>query len=124
MTMVVVDVDDLKGINNGHGHVVGDEVLRAMADALRASTRESDIVGRLGGDNFVAILPDAGGDGAPLVAERINRGLEGLVRHRKLPSTVTCSIRTMASQEPPSALDDWLVELERRPEAWRQRGVG
>jgi methyl-accepting chemotaxis protein len=56
--VIVVDVDGLKSINDRFGHAQGDEALRAVADAIRASIRESDVVGRVGGDEFVVLAED------------------------------------------------------------------
>jgi diguanylate cyclase (GGDEF)-like protein len=56
--VIVVDVDGLKDINDRFGHAQGDEALRAVADAIRASIRESDVVGRVGGDEFVVLAED------------------------------------------------------------------
>ena len=59
---VIVDVDDFKCVNDTYGHSSGDQVLKAVASALRGTCREEDIVGRLGGDEFVMLL---GGNGSP-----------------------------------------------------------
>jgi diguanylate cyclase (GGDEF)-like protein/PAS domain S-box-containing protein len=56
--VIYVDVDGLKDINNRLGHAQGDEALRAVADVIRASIRESDVVGRVGGDEFVVLVED------------------------------------------------------------------
>jgi diguanylate cyclase (GGDEF)-like protein/PAS domain S-box-containing protein len=56
---VFVDVDHLKAINDHHGHAAGDQALRLVAEALRAACRESDIVGRLSGDEFAIVLAEA-----------------------------------------------------------------
>lgn len=62
---VFVDLDGFKRINDNHGHQVGDEVLRTVAERLRAQTRHDDFVGRLGGDEFFLLLKDADGDRWP-----------------------------------------------------------
>jgi diguanylate cyclase (GGDEF)-like protein len=49
-----MDMDEFKGINDAHGHAAGDDALRTVADVLRATFRESDVIGRIGGDEFVA----------------------------------------------------------------------
>lgn len=81
-TVLVLDLDHFKLINDRHGHLVGDEVLAAVADAVRAEVREEDLVGRFGGEEFVVLLAglDAGSDhcAAEAVAERIRRRIADL----------------------------------------------
>ena len=57
--LLLADIDDFKGVNDAHGHLVGDRVLRDVADALRRVARSSDAVGRLGGDEFAVVLVGA-----------------------------------------------------------------
>ena len=70
-TVVFLDVDDLKGINDRHGHLVGNRALRRVADALRASCRSIDTAARFGGDEFALVLPETEDAAARQVAERI-----------------------------------------------------
>lgn len=70
LSVLMVDLDDFKRINDEHGHQAGDRVLRAIAGALRAAVRTSDIVARYGGDEFVVLMPDTGAEEAEQVAER------------------------------------------------------
>ncbi len=58
MAVVMIDLDQFKRVNDNHGHLAGDQVLQSVADALRRSTREVDIAGRYGGDEFVIVLQD------------------------------------------------------------------
>lgn len=76
LALVLIDVDKLKSINDQHGHPAGDSALQAVADAIRASTRESDRAARIGGDEFGIVLPTGGILGARRVAERIHRHLD------------------------------------------------
>lgn len=73
VSVVVVDVDDFKAINDTHGHLVGDEVLRWVAAFLASSVREHDVVCRTGGDEFVVILPGVDADGAAHLVARVRR---------------------------------------------------
>jgi len=75
LSVVLVDLDGFKDVNDAHGHAVGDEVLRAFADVLRETLRDSDIAGRWGGEEFLLLLPGADEDGAVHLAERVRTGL-------------------------------------------------
>lgn len=71
-TRVFVDLDRFKAINDQHGHVVGDELLRGVAGRLRAALRRDDLIGRVGGDDFLIVCPNIGGSGeATHLAERL-----------------------------------------------------
>jgi diguanylate cyclase (GGDEF)-like protein/PAS domain S-box-containing protein len=71
--VVALDVDHFKRVNDEHGHDVGDDLLRALADRLRAVVRSSDTIARLGGEEFAWLLPGAGPDEALAAAERLRR---------------------------------------------------
>jgi diguanylate cyclase (GGDEF)-like protein len=78
LSLVLLDVDDFKQINDRYGHQCGDEVLRAVAQVLAASVRSSDLAGRFGGEEFAVVLSGTGAPGAARVAEQIRSGLENL----------------------------------------------
>jgi diguanylate cyclase (GGDEF)-like protein len=69
--LLLVDVDHFKRVNDSHGHLIGDEVLRALAAELRQQVRESDLVGRFGGEEFTVLLPGTDAEGACRTAERL-----------------------------------------------------
>jgi diguanylate cyclase (GGDEF)-like protein len=69
--VLLIDLDHFKSINDRFGHAVGDRVLAIFANAARKSMRGSDLIGRLGGEEFAAILVETGRDKASEVAERI-----------------------------------------------------
>lgn len=73
--LLMVDIDQFKQINDTHGHLVGDQVLRAVAQVLRARIKGADIAARLGGDEFAVLLPDTVMVGATALAEQIRTTL-------------------------------------------------
>ena len=79
--VVMVDLDRFKSINDRHGHPAGDAVLRATATSLRAGLRAGDLPGRLGGEEFVLLLPDADLAAAAATAERLRAALTQDVPH-------------------------------------------
>lgn len=78
LALVLVDLDQFRGVNESFGHLVGDGVLRAVAQCLVAAVRETDTVARTGGDEFACILPQTHLAGALTVAERIRRDVAAL----------------------------------------------
>jgi len=71
VTLILIDADHFKKVNDTYGHQGGDTVLRALSDVLRESTRTSDIAARVGGEEFALILPQTDSDNALVVAERV-----------------------------------------------------
>lgn len=97
-SVLFMDLDHFKRVNDTHGHQVGSRVIVEMARLLRRQTRETDVLIRYGGDEFVAILPDADTGTALLAAERIRAAVEG---HRflsreglELRLTLCCGVST------------------------------
>ncbi len=76
VAVIVADIDRFKAVNDGHGHAVGDAVLRDVAYRIRAELRAYDLAYRLGGEEFLVLLPGAGIDGAAQVAERLRVVIE------------------------------------------------
>lgn len=76
LSVVLIDVDHFKRVNDEHGHPTGDEVLRRIAGVLVASVRPADLVARLGGEEFVVVLPDASASQAQDVAERMRSAVQ------------------------------------------------
>lgn len=76
ISMIIVDLDYFKKVNDTYGHPVGDEVLKSTGNLLKQMIRYSDMIVRLGGEEFVIILPNTTVDGAYNIAERIRRKIE------------------------------------------------
>jgi len=76
LTMLMLDIDCFKRVNDMHGHLAGNTVLKSLAAILRSSVRPQDFVFRLGGDEFCIVLPSADLNGGLLVRERILNRIE------------------------------------------------
>jgi diguanylate cyclase (GGDEF)-like protein len=81
LSLLFIDLDGFKGINDSHGHLLGSRALVEAAAVIRSSARETDIVARFGGDEFALVLPDTGRGGAVAVGERIR---DKIAAHRFL----------------------------------------
>jgi diguanylate cyclase (GGDEF) domain len=75
-SLIMLDIDHFKDINDSYGHTAGDEVIRRTAAILKEGLRESDVAGRYGGEEFVVILVDTDAAGAQVVAERLRTRIE------------------------------------------------
>ncbi len=76
LSILMVDIDHFKSLNDVHGHIKGDMVLRTVATQLKSASRAHDEVGRYGGEEFLLVLPDTDADEAIAVAERIRKQVE------------------------------------------------
>lgn len=76
-TLMLIDIDDFKLINDTYGHATGDAVLTSVADVIRQSVRDSDVVARLGGDEFLIFAPNCESQVASAIAARILEGVRG-----------------------------------------------
>ncbi|WAC73397.1 diguanylate cyclase [Roseateles sp. SL47] len=102
MALLFLDVDGFKKINDSHGHSVGDEVLRAFAHCLRRTVRASDLVARLAGDEFIAVLEDLNRpDEAASVAAKIVEAVRN-ERMAGLSVTTSVGVATLADGEAPA----------------------
>ncbi len=78
LSLLLLDADHFKSVNDNHGHPAGDAVLIAIAEKVQACARETDIVARYGGEEFVIILPDTDGENALKLGERLRRSIESM----------------------------------------------
>ncbi|MBI5681677.1 MAG: diguanylate cyclase [Deltaproteobacteria bacterium] len=94
LSVVMIDVDHFKKFNDTHGHAFGDKVLRLMAEVLTRTVRESDTVGRWGGEEFILVLPNTDVEGAYHVAEKVRAAVEGcsVMAVSGMPQGVTISL--------------------------------
>src|SRR5437016_14640757 len=92
-------------INDRHGHQTGDAVLRLVADAMRSSVRQADVVGRLGGDEFAVIMPETDAQLADAAARRLIASLRNVF---KGTPNVTASIGVVSCTATEASTDDLL----------------
>jgi two-component system cell cycle response regulator len=92
ITVLMIDVDHFKAVNDEFGHATGDQALRAVADTLRANTRVFDSLARYGGEEFVVVMPGTGADDAAVAAERLRASVESLPVEWKLGHHVRLSV--------------------------------
>lgn len=106
-SVLFIDLDHFKRVNDQHGHDAGDVVLRTVASTLLTRLRQSDLLGRVGGEEFVAFLPDTGTEGAMHLAESLRRAIE--TAHPEISMgktlTVTASIGVAIGHPGQSDLD-------------------
>lgn len=92
-SILAFDIDFFKRINDTYGHLAGDAYLKAFADCLRDTLRESDMIYRIGGEEFIAILANTDNEGARILAERLCSTLaELVVSYKNQDMNTTCSI--------------------------------
>lgn len=91
LALISFDIDHFKRVNDTRGHQTGDDVLMRIADIARAQSRASDLIGRMGGEEFIWMLPDAGPDEARAAAERLRDAIEHESATGGLPQ-VTASV--------------------------------
>jgi diguanylate cyclase (GGDEF)-like protein len=110
--LLSLDVLHLKEINDHFGYAMGDEVLRAVADALVESTRTTDLVSRYGSDEFAVLLVDAGQDQVDVIIDRVTHKLAELGKRRALPRKVECYVGVVVSLVPPESAEELLREAD------------
>jgi len=102
LSLVMLDIDDFKPINDRYGHSVGDEALRRLAQIMRSQSRSIDEPARLGGEEFVILLPETPLEGAREIAERLRRRIAD--DPRKPRFTVSAGVAELGRQMQPAEL--------------------
>jgi diguanylate cyclase (GGDEF)-like protein len=100
LALLAIDIDHFKQLNDRHGHVVGDDILRLFAQVAQAALRAGDLLSRQGGDEFLAVLKDVPEDGAVVVAERLRLAFSAAASHVPgLAMSPTLSIGVATSRQ-------------------------
>jgi diguanylate cyclase (GGDEF)-like protein len=112
----MVDIDHFRQVNNEHGHLAGDEALRAVADALKQHTRSYDLCGRFGGEEFVVLLPQTTSRQLLIVAQRICQEMRRLevtpTGHTRPLGRLSVSIGAASYPTTGKTLDDLLMTAD------------
>lgn len=98
LSVAMIDIDFFKKVNDEYGHAVGDQALRQMAALLNGFIRESDILGRIGGEEFLVLMPQAKLEAAVEVADRLRKAASGLViinKKRKIQMTISIGVASL-----------------------------
>jgi diguanylate cyclase (GGDEF)-like protein len=125
--VIAIDIDNFKFVNDTFGHATGDELLVAIAHALRARCRDSDVVGRVGGDEFGVILPQSGREDADIVAQALLdaiRDVRVMVGQRAVRATASIGVRLIVEDTQHTAeeiLSDADIALYDAKEGGRDR---
>ena len=97
LSVVMLDIDDFKQLNDQYGHQAGDEILRQIGAILKSSVRQFDVCGRYGGEEFILALPETDPQGAQVVAENVRERIAGskfLDDEHPVPVTVSLGVAT------------------------------
>lgn len=104
LTVLYIDCDDFKTINDYFGHQTGDNLLKTVADILQKIIRATDIVARLGGDEFAVLLPGAGYEPAQVVTRKIQKALVDVMQKNRWP--ITFSFGAVTFNNVPDTVDE------------------
>lgn len=116
VSLILVDVDKFKQLNDTYGHQVGDMVLKSLAQAISEELRRIDILARYGGDEFAIILPHTSENGAKRVAEKIRQKAKGMLlrfKGQEIRVTLTMGISTYAENSSTSTKDSLIEKADR-----------
>lgn len=110
LTIAYIDIDDFKNINNYGGYKIGDLVLQTIAQTIKNAVRETDIVARMGGDEFALLLPGIGYETAQAVVARVQNQLIEIMDENKWPATF--SIGAITFINPPETVEDAIEKVD------------
>jgi diguanylate cyclase (GGDEF)-like protein len=116
LNLVLLDIDHFKTVNDTHGHQIGDEIIKALADSMQTAFRAADIPCRYGGEEFAVIMPDSSVEAASLATERLQSEFTAMCVARKLPDAGDMTFTAGIANYPKDAdtVEDLIVRADQR----------
>lgn len=103
MSLIMLDIDDFKQINDTSGHLIGDKILREVSKQITTTIRKIDVAGRYGGEEFVILLPETTKQGAAIIAERLRKNIANIKATSTDDKIITTTVSLGVSQFPTDA---------------------
>ncbi|SOB74666.1 diguanylate cyclase (GGDEF) domain-containing protein [Marinobacter sp. LV10R510-11A] len=122
-SLVMFDIDFFKKVNDTHGHLAGDEVIKHTAETARSNLRQSDSIGRYGGEEFGVVLPETDAEGARIICERIRDAIEkSVVQTSVAPVRYTVSVGIAQLTDRPKNHMKWMQQADEALYAAKKNG--
>jgi diguanylate cyclase (GGDEF)-like protein len=111
LTVAYVDFDNFKSVNDNWGHKAGDELLKMSAASMQKDVRATDMVARMGGDEFIVIFPETGFEDSSAIVKRMRKNLQDAIGEKRWP--VTMSVGAVTFYTPPATVDAMIAEADK-----------
>ena len=108
--LILIDIDFFKQVNDNHGHLLGDSVLKQLAKILTKSTKESDFIGRWGGEEFLLLIEVADDKYILQVAERIRKNVEASVFEKNIKVTISLGVSNKKGKD---SIKEWIAQSDK-----------
>jgi diguanylate cyclase (GGDEF)-like protein len=125
LTVIMLDLDHFKEVNDHYGHIIGDQVLSAVVERIHQNMRAGDYLARYGGEEFIVIMPDLSRQMAFVAAERIRKGVERvpfLVQRDVVKITVSLGVAAIAGDTPINSFRDLVQQADQALYASKNKG--
>lgn len=111
LTVIYMDIDDFRQLNENLGYAIGDKLLKAVAETIKSNLRETDIIARIGGDEFIILLPGSGYEPSQTVIERLQKQLAKMMQDNQWAATFSIGAATFIN--PPKSVEEMIHRADR-----------